>query len=87
MLGVIPMPGAATGETFSDIQAKCRDYAIRKGIEDFRSSGKISDLTTMQADIDACTSSLDRGRQIRQGMILVMGLGVAGYLGFLLWNR
>lgn len=84
---MIVMPGAATGETFKDIQKKCSDYAAAKAIDDFKASGKISDLTTLQADIDACTSSLDRGRQIRQGMILVVGLGLAGYLGFVLWKR
>jgi hypothetical protein len=86
-LGTIPFPGAQTGDTFKIIQSKCNDYAKQKAIEDFTTSGKISDLTTLQADIDACTAGMDRGRQIRQAMILTVGLGLAGYVGFLMWSK
>lgn len=86
-LGTIPFPGAQTGDTFKTIQTKCNDYAKAKAIDDFTTSGKISDLTTLQADIDECTAGMDRGRQIRQAMILTVGLGLAGYLGFLLWEK
>jgi hypothetical protein len=86
-LGVISIPGAQTGDTFSTIQQKCADYAKAKAIDDFKTSGTISDLTSLQNDIDACTSSMDRGRQIRQAMILTVGLGLAGYLGFLVWSK
>ncbi len=84
---MIAIPGATTGDTFTVIQTKCNDYAKAKAIDDFKTSGKISDLTTLQADIDACTSSMDRGRQIRQAMILTVGLGFAGYVGFVLWKK
>lgn len=86
-LGMIPIPGAQTGDTFKVVQEKCNDYARAKAIDDFKISGKVSDLTTLQTDIDACTSSMDRGRQIRQAMILTVGLGIAGYVGFTLWNK
>lgn len=87
MLGAVSIPGATTGDTFKVIQQKCAGYAQAKAIEDFKTSGKISDLTSLQADIDECTNSMDRGRQIRQGLILVTGLGLAGYIGFLAWKR
>lgn len=86
-LGVISIPGAQTGDTFSDIQRKCAEYAKARALEDFKTAGKISDLSSLQADIDACTSSMDRGRQIRQGMILTTGLIAAGFLGFWVWRR
>jgi len=86
-LGVIAIPGAQTGDTFQTIQSKCNEYAKQRAIEDFTTSGKISNLTTLQADIDECVSSMDRGRQIRQAMILTVGLSVAGYVGFLIWSR
>jgi hypothetical protein len=86
-IGVIPIPGAKTGDTFGDIQRQCGEYAKAKAIEDFQTQGKISTLDTLQADIDACTSSMDRGRQIRQAMILTVGLGLAGYVGFCVWSR
>ncbi len=86
-LGTVSFPGAQTGDTFKTIQTKCNDYAKQKAIDDFTTSGKISDLTTLQADIDACAAGMDRGRQIRQAMILTVGLGVAGYVGFLVWSR
>ncbi len=84
---MIAIPGATTGDTFQTIQSKCQEYAKQKALDDFKTSGKISDLTTLQDDIDACTSSMDRGRQIRQSMILCVGLGLAGYLGFVVWNK
>ncbi len=86
-LGAVPFPGAQTGDTFQTIQKKCNEYAKQRAIEDFTTTGKISDLTTLQADIDACTSGMDRGRQIRQAMILTVGLGLAGYVGYLAWNQ
>ncbi len=84
---MIAIPGANTGDTFSVVQTKCQEYAKQKAIDDFKTSGKISNLTTIQEDIDACTSSMDRGRQIRQGMIMFVGLGLAGYIGLALWSR
>jgi len=87
MLGAVAIPSSATGDTFKVIQKKCADYAGAKALEEFRASGKVSDLTSLQADIDECTASMDLGRQIRQGLILVAGLGLAGYLGFLVWKR
>jgi hypothetical protein len=86
-LGAVAFPGARTGDTFKDIQTKCNEYAKQKALEDFAASGKISNLTTLQADIDACAAGLDRGRQIRQGMILTVGLGIAGYVGFWAWRQ
>lgn len=86
-IGVIAIPGAQTGDTFQTIQSKCNEYAKQRAIEDFAASGKISNLTTLQADIDACTLSMDRGRQIRQAMILTVGLGIAGYVGFWAWQH
>ena len=87
MLGAVAIPSSSTGDTFKVIQQKCADYAAAKALEDFRTSGKVSGLTSLQADIDDCTASMDLGRQIRQGLILVTGLGIAGYLGFLVWKR
>lgn len=84
---MISIPGAQTGDTFKVVQEKCNEYARAKALDDFKTSGKISNLTTLQEDIDACTSSMDRGRQIRQAMILTVGLGFAGYVGFVLWNK
>jgi len=86
-LGAVSFPGATTGDTFKTIQTKCNDYAKAKALDDFKTSGKISDLTSIQNDIDDCTAGMDRGRQIRQGMILFVGLGLAGWLGFTLWNK
>jgi len=86
-LGVIPIPGASTGDSFRDIQTKCQDYAKAKAIEYFKMSGKVSDLDSVQNDIDACTASMDHGRQVRQGMILFVGLGLAGWLGFMVWKQ
>ncbi len=86
-LGAVAIPGAQTGDTFQTIQSKCNDYAKARAIEDFATSGKVSNLTTLQADIDACVSSMDRGRQIRQAMILTVGLGIAGFVGFWAWNH
>lgn len=86
-LGAVPFPGAQTGDTFKTIQTKCNEYAKQKAIEDFATSGKISNLTTLQADIDECAAGMDRGRQIRQAMILVVGIGIAGYVGFWAWNH
>ncbi len=87
MLGIVNFPGATTGDTFKTIQTKCQDYAKAKAIDDFKTSGKISDLTSLQNDIDNCAAGMDRGRQIRQGMILVVGLGLAGWLGFVVWQK
>lgn len=86
-LGAVAIPDSTTGDTFKDIQSKCQLYAKARAIEDFETSGKISNLTTLQDDIDACTASMDRGRQIRQALILAVGFGVAGWLGFAVWKR
>jgi hypothetical protein len=85
-LGVIPMPAYQTGYAFKDIQSKCQDYAQAKAVDDLK-SGTVSDLTSIQNDIDACTQSMDRARQIRQGLILSTGLIATGFLGFLIWKK
>lgn len=86
-LGAVAMPSSETGDSFKDIQSRCQDYAKAKAIDDFKTSGKISDLTTLQDDIDACTAVMDRGRQVRQALVLTVGLSLAGYLGFVVWKR
>jgi len=86
-LGVIPVPAFQAGYTFSDIQKKCNDYAAQKAIDDFKTTGKVSDLTSLQADIDACTSNMDSGRQVRQGLILASSFIGIGLLGFWLMKR
>lgn len=86
-LGAVAFPGAQTGDTFKTIQTKCNEYAKQKALEDFAATGKISNLTTLQADIDECTAGMDRGRQIRQAMILTVGLGIAGYVGYWAWHQ
>lgn len=86
-LGTIPVPAFQAGYTFNDIQKKCNDYAAQKAVDDFKTSGKVSDLTSLQADIDACTSNMDSGRQIRQGLIMATSFIGIGFLGFWLWKK
>lgn len=86
-LGAVAMPSSETGDTFKDIQSRCQQYAKARALEDFEENGKISDLTSLQNDIDACTAVMDRGRQVRQALVLTAGLSLAGYLGFVVWKR
>jgi len=85
-LGAIPIPAFQAGYTFKDIQSRCQDYAQAKAIDDFKTSGKVSDLNSLQNDIDVCTANMDSGRQIRQGLILATGLIAVGFLGHYLWQ-
>lgn len=85
-LGVIPIPTSETGETTDTVQKKCDDYAKSKAIHEFVTAGKVSNLTTFQNDMDECTATLERRRHLRQALVLTVGLGVAGYLGFVLWK-
>lgn len=86
-LGVIPIPTSETGETTETVQKKCEDYAKSKAIHEFATAGKISDLNSFQNDIDACTAILERRRHLRQALVMTVGLGITGYLGFLLWKQ
>jgi len=86
-LGTVAFPGAVSFESSSDVGRRCNEYAKAKALDDFKTSGKISTLDTLQTDIDTCSASLDRGRQIRQFLILTVGLSLAGYLGFLVWRN
>lgn len=85
-LGMVALPGAVSFEGSSDVVRRCNEYAKAKAIDDFKTSAKIATLTTLQADIDDCSMSLDRGRQIRQFLILTAGLSLAGYVGFMVWR-
>ncbi len=86
-LGVIPVPAFQAGYTFKDIQSKCEDYAQAKAIDDFKTSGKVSDLNSLQNDIDECTANMDSGRQIRQGLIVASAAIGLGFLGHYLWQK
>ena len=85
-LGTVAFPGAVSFESSSDVVRRCNEYAKAKALDDFKTSGKISTLDTLQADIDDCAAGLDRGRQIRQFLILTAGISLAGYIGFLVWR-
>lgn len=85
-LGTVAFPGAITFESSSDVVRRCNDYAKAKAIDDFTTSGKISTLTTLQADVDECSAGLDRGRQIRQLLIMSFGLSIAGYIGYTMYR-
>jgi hypothetical protein len=82
----VDLPSSKAFEPYWRIQEKCDQYATARTTEDAK-GGTLPSLAITQGYIDQCTEHLDRERQVRQALVLVVGLGGAVYLGLWLWKH
>lgn len=81
-LGEVALPVYNSGDAFSTVQKKCADYAAARAVDDFKRTGVVVTLSTVQAYTDECGRAIESQRQERQ--IMVFGAILAGS-GALWW--
>lgn len=87
MIGEVPYPVFSNGDTFTQVQKKCSEYAAARALEDLQRNGHVTSPTGIQSYVDECARKLDEQRSNRQALILLVGLGGAGWLAYWLWNQ
>jgi len=87
MLGEVAYPTFSNGDTFTQVQKKCAEYAAARALEDLQRNGHVTSSTGIQSYVDECAARLDQQRSMRQALILTVGIGAAGFAAYWLWNQ
>lgn len=82
MIGEVSLPSYSTGDTFSDTQRKCAEYAALRAAEDLQRNGHVTSPTGIQSYVDECGAQISRQRETRQ--LMVFGSILTG-IGALWW--
>lgn len=82
----IDFPSYSTGDSYATIRDKCTEYARQRALDDLK-SGRVTSTEELQGYLDSCGDALGTQRQIRQGLLLALGLGGATAAAYYLWFR
>ena len=87
MIGEIAYPVFSSGDTFTQVQKKCSEYAAARALEDLQRNGHVTSPSGIQSYVDECARQLDEQRANRQALVLAVGFGAAGFLAYWVWNQ